>query len=60
MSNKRKCPNCQSTNQAKIIYGLVDMREIEELIEKREITLGGCCITGADPDLQCNNCGTRW
>jgi len=36
------------------------MHEVEESIEKGEITLGGCCITGSDPNLQCNDCGTRW
>ena len=61
MTNKRKCPNCQSTNYAKIIYGLIaDMHKAENLIEKGKITLGGCTVTGADLDHMCNNCGTRW
>jgi hypothetical protein len=55
------CPHCHGSNYAKIIYGLVaDMHEVEELMRKGKIALGGCCITGADPNRQCNNCGTRW
>jgi len=61
MSNKRKCPNCQNTNYAKIIYGLIaDMYEVEEQIEKGQIMLGGCIVTGNDPKWKCNDCGTRW
>ena len=54
------CPNCNSADMAKIIYGLVDMHEVEELINRGKITLGGCTITGTDPDHMCNNCGNRW
>ena len=61
MSNKRKCPNCQSTNRAKILWGLpADMGEIEEELERKEIVLGGCVVTGNDPKVECNDCGTRW
>ncbi len=61
MANKRKCPNCQSTNRAEILWGLpADMREIEDLIERKEIVLGGCIVTGNDPKWKCNECLTRW
>ena len=60
MVNKRKCPNCQSTNRAEILWGLpADMREIEKELERKEIVLGGCCVTGNDPKWACNDCGTR-
>ena len=50
MQNKRKCPNCQSTNHAKILWGLpADMREIEEGLVRKEIILGGCCVSQNDP-----------
>ncbi len=61
MSNKRKCPNCSSTNRAEILWGLpADMREIEKELERKEIVLGGCTVTGNDPKWECNDCGTRW
>ena len=61
MSNKRKCPNCQSTNHAKILWGLpANMREIEHAIERNEIVLGGCEVSWNDPKWKCNDCGTRW
>jgi len=59
MSNKRKCPNCNGTNHAKIIYGLIaDMRKAEELIKKGKIVRGGCTID--DLEWKCNDCRTRW
>jgi len=61
MTNKRQCPNCQSTNRAEIIFGLIaDMGEIEELIKNKKIVLGGCIVTGNDPKWECNECLTRW
>ena len=60
MRNK-KCPNCQSTNHAEILWGLpADMREIEEQLERKEIVLGGCIVTNNDPKWECNECLTRW
>jgi len=61
MTNKRKCPNCQSTNHAKILWGRpADMREIEGELERKEIVLGGCTVTGHDPKWKCNDCHNRW
>jgi len=61
MSHKTKCPNCQSTNHAEILWGLVaDIRAIEEELDKKEIVLGGCVVTGDDPKWECNECLTRW
>ncbi len=61
MTDKTKCPNCQSTNYAEILWWLpADMREIEEQLEKKEIVLGGCIVTGSDPKWECNDCLTRW
>jgi len=37
------------------------MREIEEELDKKEIVLGGCLVTGYDdPKWECNDCGTRY
>jgi len=61
MTYKTKCPNCQSTNHAEILWGLpADMRAIEEELDKKEIVLGGCVVTGDDPKWECNECLTRW
>jgi len=61
MTNKTKCPNCQSTNHAEILWGLpADMRAIEEELDKKEIVLGGCVVTGHDPKWECNECLIRW
>jgi hypothetical protein len=61
MTNKRKCPNCQSINHAKIFWGLpADMREIEGQLERKEIVLGGCLVTGNDPKWECDKCFTRF
>ena len=50
MTDKTKCPNCQSTNYAEILWGLpADMKEIEEELEKKENVVGGCIVTGHDP-----------
>ena len=61
MINKRKCPNCQSTSHAEILWGLpADMRLLEDALEKKEIVLGGCNVTSHDPKWECNECQTRW
>lgn len=61
MVNKRKCHICQSTNCAKILWGLpADMKEIEVELERKEIVLGGCIVTNHDPKWECNECQNRW
>ena len=61
MTNKVRCPNCQSTNHAEILWGLpADMMAIKEELDKKEIVLGGCIVTGNDPKWECNECLTRW
>ena len=61
MTNKVRCPNCQSTNHAEILWGLpADMRAIKEELDKKEIVLGWCLVTEHDPKWECNECLTRW
>lgn len=56
-----RCPICNSQNYAQILWGLpADMKEIEEELERKEIVLGGCVVTGDDPKHECNECRTRW
>ena len=58
---KLKCPNCNSSNYAKILWGLpADMRLVEKEMELGKIVLGGCTIAVGDPKRECNECKTRW
>jgi len=54
-----RCPNCGSSNIAKIIWGLPDFtEELQKRIDAGEVVLGGC-IPGRG-DYECNVCGTRF
>jgi len=55
-----KCPECDSSSVAVILWGYPDMDAIKEKLDKKEITLGGCCITDNDPKWECNKCNNRW
>jgi hypothetical protein len=58
---QRKCPQCGSENIATISYGLPAWSpELEKELASKRVVLGGCCITGDDPDLRCNGCGHAW
>lgn len=37
-----------------------DMRSFEDTLERKEIVLGGCTMTGNDPKWECNECRARW
>ena len=52
-----RCPECKSTNTAKIIYGMHEIDdELERQLEEGKVWLGGCTIMGNDPIRHCNNC----
>ena len=56
-----KCPKCGKSWIAEIFWGLpADMESLEEELEKKEITLGGCIVTDHDPEWECNSCYHRW
>ena len=56
-----KCPNCGKSSVAEIIWGYVaDMDSIKEKLEKKEIILGGCIVSGHDAKWECNECSHRW
>ena len=49
----KKCPECGSVGGLReIIYGLPIQPFDDELYET-----GGCCISGKDPTLMCQECG---
>ena len=53
------CPKCGSKNTVPIIYGLPSL-DLYEKEQKREILLGGCCVTSDAPCCYCKDCGNRW
>lgn len=56
-----KCPQCGGSNVAEILWGLpVFNEELERKLDEGSIVLGGCCITGDDPEWRCNNCGCEF
>jgi len=60
MTEGTKCPKCQSTNFALILWGLPDKKMIKEKLKQKELVLGGCLVSDHDPKWQCNECKTRW
>ncbi len=58
MPRKRPpCPRCGSTSIAEIFYGLPVLdEELNGALDRKEIVLGGCCVSGDDPRWHCNAC----
>ena len=55
------CPECGKSWVAEILWGYyVDVDSLEDALEKKEIVLGGCCVTNNDPKYECNNCNHQW
>ena len=56
-----KCPKCDSSSVAEILWGYyTDVNSLEDALEKKEIVLGGCCVTDNDPKWKCNDCHHKW
>lgn len=52
-----KCPKCGSGSVAQIIWGdPVYYDGLIRDIDEGRVHIGGCCITGNDPDWHCNDC----
>jgi ribosomal protein L37AE/L43A len=52
------CPSCGSPRVARILYGLTAFdKELEEALSQGTVTLGGCLVTGDDPEWECLQCG---
>lgn len=52
------CPQCGAPALATIIYGRVEETpELLEQLERGEVLLAGCAVTGDDPEWRCNTCG---
>jgi hypothetical protein len=52
------CPACGGPGFP-IVYGLATY-QAGQATERGEIVLGGCAVTGEDPDYRCGECGVRW
>lgn len=53
-----KCPKCGSKKLAPIIYGMPAFdEEMKQKLDNKEVVLGGCCISGAEPQYHCFGCG---
>jgi hypothetical protein len=56
-----KCPNCSKTWVAEIFWGYpANMESMQDALEKKEITLGGCYVSNNDPKWECNDCHHTW
>ena len=55
----KQCPQCGSTKVLDIMYGMPTM-EAFAMYERGEIKLGGCYITGEDPQYYCRECENEW
>src|SRR5688500_16953006 len=54
-----ECPICESRGVVRIAYGLPS-REMIESAKKGEIVLGGCVVSGNDPQWRCTACRHEW
>jgi hypothetical protein len=56
----KKCPKCEGTKIADIQYGMPDFSpELRMDLDEGKIVLGGCCVSGDDPEWQCVECGIQ-
>lgn len=56
-----RCPECGSENIAEVLWGMPAFdEELEEKLADGSIVFGGCCISPADSDWHCNDCGCEF
>jgi len=53
------CPGCGSRSIVPIIYGYPTVETVRQA-QRDELHLGGCYVTGDDPQLRCRDCGMKW
>lgn len=55
------CPECGSYGVAAILWGMPAFSEqLERDLDEGRVVIGGCCVTGVDPEWHCNDCGHEW
>jgi len=58
---KKSCPKCGSDDVATILLGFTTINEeLEKKLKNGKVILGGCCVSGNDPILECNDCKFQW
>lgn len=53
------CPHCGSEQVIPIVYGMPGA-ELGAAWERGEVELGGCVVSGNDPERHCRECWTQW
>jgi hypothetical protein len=53
------CPTCKKAKLVSIVYGLPGM-ELRRDSEMGLVSLGGCVVTGNDPELECLGCEAKF
>ena len=53
------CPDCMSRDIVPIVYGLPGI-QLHHAALRGEVLLGGCVISGDDPQWICRVCGRRF
>ena len=53
------CPDCMSRDIVPIVYGLPAI-QLHHAALRGEVLLGGCWISGDDPQWSCRVCGRRF
>ena len=57
----KKCPSCGSRSVGRITYGMPAMnRELDNDLASGRLVLGGCVVSGDEPDCHCNECSHEW
>lgn len=55
------CPFCGSEKSARILYGYpVFSEQLKRDLELGKVILGGCVISGNDPEWRCLDCSSEW
>ena len=56
----QSCQACGSPRIARILYGLPDFsKDLDDALAEGTVTLGGCLVTGDDPEWECLACGRQ-
>lgn len=60
-SRPDRCPKCESSSVARILYGLPgDLEALQPDMDAGRIVLGGCVVTDHSPQWRCKACGHEW
>jgi rRNA maturation endonuclease Nob1 len=61
LGRRSMCPSCGSESVAEILYGMpAGGPALEQSLASGRVVLGGCVVSGGEPDRRCNECGHQW